>query len=57
MENDGKKYEDVIKALKGLKEVKAPANFESDLKRRINQRNFLKKKRKVSGKIFLCHQG
>ena len=35
MENDEKKYEDVIKALKGLKEVKAPANFEADLQRRI----------------------
>jgi len=36
MENDEKKYEDVIKALKGLKEINAPENFEADLKRRVN---------------------
>lgn len=46
MENDEKKYEDVIKALKGLKEVKAPANFESDLKRRINSEKFPKEEKK-----------
>jgi len=46
MENDEKKYEDVIKALKGLMEVKAPANFESDLKRRINSEKFPKEEKK-----------
>jgi hypothetical protein len=46
MENDEKKYEDVIKALKGLKEVKAPANFESDLKRRINSEKLPKEEKK-----------
>jgi hypothetical protein len=40
MENDEKKYQDVINKLKGLKEVKAPANFEADLKRRINSEKF-----------------
>ena len=46
MENDEKKYEDVIKALKGLQEVKAPSNFEADLQRRINQEKFSKKEKK-----------
>jgi len=35
MENDEKKYQDVIKALNSLKDVKASANFEADLQRRI----------------------
>jgi len=47
MENDEKKYEDVINALKGLQEVKAPANFEADLNRRINQEKFSKKEKKT----------
>jgi len=34
--DDEKKYEDVIQKLKNLFKVNAPANFESDLKRRIN---------------------
>ena len=46
MENDEKKYEDVIKALKGLKEVQAPANFEADLQRRINSEKFSSKEKK-----------
>ena len=46
MKNDEKKYEDVIKALKGLQEVKAPANFEADLQRRINSEKFLKEEKK-----------
>jgi hypothetical protein len=46
MENDEKKYEDVIKALKGLKEVNAPANFEADLQRRINSEKFSKEEKR-----------
>ena len=46
MENDEKKYENVIKALKGLQEVKASANFEADLKRRINSEKFSKEEKK-----------
>ncbi|MCU0333274.1 MAG: hypothetical protein MUC75_07970 [Ignavibacteriaceae bacterium] len=46
MENDEKKYEEVIKALKGLQEVKAPANFEADLQRRINSEKFSKEEKK-----------
>lgn len=47
MENDEKKYEDVIKALKGLQEVKAPANFEADLQRRISSEKFSKEEKKT----------
>jgi hypothetical protein len=46
MANDEKKYEDVIKALKGLQEVKAPVNFEADLQRRINSEKFSKEEKK-----------
>ena len=46
MENDEKKYEDVIKALKGLKEINAPENFEADLNRRINSEKFSKEEKK-----------
>ena len=46
MENDEKKYEKLIKDLKGLQQVKAPANFESDLKRRINDEKFSKEEKK-----------
>ena len=46
MENDEKKYEDIIKSLKSLQEVKAPANFEADLQRRINTEKFNKEKKK-----------
>ena len=45
MENEEKKYEDVIKALKGLKKVNAPENFEADLKRKINSEKFPGKER------------
>jgi hypothetical protein len=46
MENDEKKYEDVIKALKGLQQVNAPANFEADLQRRISQEKSSKEEMK-----------
>jgi hypothetical protein len=46
MENDENKYEDVIKALKSLQEVKAPANFEADLQRRINSEKYSKEEKK-----------
>jgi hypothetical protein len=52
MENDEKKYEDVIKTLKGLQEVKAPANFEADLQRRINSEKFSKEERKSFWESF-----
>ena len=46
MENDEKKYQKVINTLKNLKEVKAPENFEADLRRRINSERFSNKERK-----------
>jgi hypothetical protein len=46
MENDEKKYEEVIKALKGLNQVKAPESFETDLQRRINSEKYSKEKKK-----------
>jgi hypothetical protein len=36
MENDEKKYEEVIKTLKGLQKINAPANFEANLQRKIH---------------------
>ena len=36
MNDDEKKYNEVIKTLKGLQKLKAPPNFEADLKRRLN---------------------
>lgn len=46
MENDEKKYEDVIKTLKGLQEVKAPVNFEANLQRKINSEKFQNEEKK-----------
>ena len=46
MENDEKKYEDIIKSLKGLKKVNAPENFEADLQRRLNSEKFSKEEKK-----------
>ncbi|GBD86895.1 hypothetical protein BMS3Abin03_00819 [bacterium BMS3Abin03] len=42
MENNEKKYEDVIKTLKGLQQVKASPNFEAGLKRRLNEEKYSK---------------
>lgn len=43
--DEEKKYEDVIKTLKGLQRVKAPANFEPDLKRKINSEKYAEEKK------------
>lgn len=45
MNEDEKKYEDVIKSLKSLQRVKAHPNFEADLKRRLNAEKYAKEKR------------
>ena len=48
MMDDEKKYYDLIKTLKGLQQVKAPPNFETDLRRKLNEERFdLKTKRGV----------
>ena len=41
--NDEEQYKDVINTLKGLQKVNAPANFETDLLRRINSEKFSSK--------------
>ncbi len=38
--NDDMKYQDVINTLRQLRQVKAPAGFETDLMRRINSESF-----------------
>lgn len=45
MENDEKKYENVIKALKGMQKVNAPENFEADLQRKINSGKYTKEEK------------
>lgn len=50
--NDEKKYTDLIKRLKKLQQVKAPPNFETNLKRKINEGTF-EEKSKRSIKDFL----
>ena len=47
MENfdeNSQQYNEIIKALKGLQKVKAPANFEADLMRRINSGKYEKER-------------
>lgn len=42
--DDDHEHSDVIKTLKGLQKVSAPANFEADLMRRINSGKYAEKK-------------
>ncbi|HEX9739152.1 MAG TPA: hypothetical protein VGA29_00145 [Ignavibacteriaceae bacterium] len=53
LNDDELRYKNVIDALKGLKEVKAPKNFEADLMRRINSEKFEEKRQSFWEKIFL----
>jgi len=53
MNDDEKKYEDVIGALKGLQQVKAHPNFEADLKRRLNEEKYASKKKKDFRSFFV----
>ncbi len=53
LNDDELKYKNVINALKGLQEVKAPNNFEADLMRRINSEKFEEKKQSFWKRIFL----
>ncbi|MBT8378365.1 MAG: hypothetical protein KJN64_03975 [Ignavibacteria bacterium] len=53
METNEKKYEKLISDLKSLQQVKAPANFEADLKRRINQEKYKDEEKSFWGKLFL----
>ena len=46
MIDDEKKYDDLIKTLKSLQQVKASPNFEADLKRRLNTEKYAKEEKK-----------
>ncbi len=52
MIDDEKKYDDLIKTLKGLQQVKAPPNFEADLKRKLNAEKYAKEEKKSIKRFF-----
>jgi hypothetical protein len=52
MIDDEKKYDDLIKTLKGLQQVKAPPNFEADLKRRLNTEKYAKEEKRTIKRFF-----
>ena len=54
VKDDDKKYSDLIKNLNQLQEVKAPANFEADLMRKINSEKYIEKKEQsIWSKFFM----
>ena len=53
METNEKKYEKLIKDLNNLQRVKAPVNFEADLKRKLNTGKYQKEEKSFWGRIFL----
>ena len=52
MIEDEKKYDDLIKTLKDLQQVKAPQNFEADLKRRLNAEKYAKEEKRKIKRFF-----
>ena len=52
MIDDEKKNDDLIKTLKSLQQVKAPPNFEADLKRRLNAEKYAKVGKKSIKRFF-----
>ncbi len=52
MIDDEKKYDDLIKTLKSLQQVKAPPNFEADLKRRLNAEKYAKEEKRTIKRFF-----
>ena len=52
MIDDEKKYDDLIKTLKGLQQVKVPPNFEADLKRRLNAEKYAKEEKRAIKRFF-----
>ena len=52
MIDDEKKYIEVIKTLNGLQQVKAPPNFEADLKRRLNAEKYEKEEKRTIKRFF-----
>ncbi len=54
VKDDDKKYSDLIKNLNQLQEVKAPADFEAELMRKINSEKYKEKKEQnIWSKFFL----
>jgi hypothetical protein len=53
MGTNEKKYEKIIGDLKNLQQIKAPADFEADLKRKINAGKFKNEEKSFWGKVFL----
>ncbi|MGB5850582.1 MAG: hypothetical protein WBH40_18985 [Ignavibacteriaceae bacterium] len=52
MIDDEKKHIEVIKTLNGLQQVKAPPNFEADLKRRLNAEKYAKEEKRTIKRFF-----
>lgn len=52
MIDDEKKYNEVIKTLKGLQKLKAPPNFEADLKRKLNAEKYAKEEKRKIKRFF-----
>jgi len=53
MIDDEKKYDDLIKTLKSLQQVKAPPNFEADLNRRLNAEKYANEEKKSIKRFFI----
>ena len=54
VKDDDKKHSDLIKTLNQLQEVKAPANFDAELRRKINSEKYIEKKgQSIWRKFFL----
>jgi len=56
VKDDEKKYNDLIKNLNQLQEVKAPANFEAELMRKINSEKYKTEKEQSIWSKFFYHQ-
>ena len=56
MIDDEKKYDDLIKTLKGLQQVKAPPNFEADLKRKLNAEKYAKEEKRTIKRFGIYRQ-
>jgi len=52
MIDDEKKYDELIKTLNGLQQIKAPPNFEADLKRRLNAEKYAKEEKRKIKRFF-----
>lgn len=53
MMNDENKYDDLIKTLKELQQIKAPPNFETDLKRKLNEEKVGQKSKRSVKEFFV----